>query len=97
MTTTVDRILVMIDKHINADTFSRITTQIHHDGIAKTGKSYKQHSHAALVAAFFNLIDHHNVATLLEIGAFQAEVSRRGFPGLSVSISRSPGASLSLK
>lgn len=77
MMSTADRTLAMIDKHINADTFSRVTTQIHHDGIAKAGKSYKQHSHTVLVEAFFKLIDHHNVSTLLEIGAFQAEVSRR--------------------
>ncbi len=67
----------MIDKHMDIDAFSRFTARIHQSGIDTSGKTYKQRSHAALVSAFFNILDRHTVTTLLEIGAFQAEVSRR--------------------
>ncbi len=67
----------MIDKHISADAFSSFTDRIHQAGIEKSGKAYKQRSHSALVSAFFKTIDHLSVSSILEIGAFQAEVSRR--------------------
>ena len=67
----------MIDKHINFETFSQSTGRIHQAGIDNSGKTYKQRSHTALVSAFFNIIDKLSVSTLLEIGAFQAEISRK--------------------
>ena len=71
----------MTGKSINPDIsvkeFSDNTNHIHRSAIKEQGKAYKQRSHLALVAAFFKLIDRLNVNSLLEIGAFQAEVSRK--------------------
>ncbi len=67
----------MIDKHSDSTGFSATTSRFHQHGIAQEGKAYKKRSHAALVATFFDVIDRMSVTTTLEIGAFQAEVSRR--------------------
>ncbi len=66
-----------IEVSISASRFMETTDSIHHAGIKQFGKSYKQRSHTALISAFFKLIDQQCVSTLLEIGAFQAEISRR--------------------
>lgn len=66
-----------IDPNISFNEFSQTTDRIHHAGIEKFTKTYKQRSHQALISAFFKIIDKHNVTALLEIGAFKAEVSRR--------------------
>lgn len=67
----------MIGKHIDAETFSRFTGHFHQQGIKHSGKTYKQQSHRALISAFFSVIERLTVTSLLEIGAFQAEVSRQ--------------------
>lgn len=73
----VDRVQVMIDKNISVEAFSRVTDRIHQAGIDNSGKAYKQRSHLALVSAFFKIIDRLSVTTTLEVGAFQAEFSRK--------------------
>ena len=67
----------MADKDRDIDAFIISSRQLHQAGIEKHGKTYKQHSHAVLVSTFFKIIDQLNAATALEIGAFQAEFSRR--------------------
>ncbi|OED38050.1 hypothetical protein AB833_21335 [Chromatiales bacterium (ex Bugula neritina AB1)] len=67
----------MIDKHIDAESFIESSSSFHQRGIDKEGKSYKQRSHRELISVFFNFIDQASVTTALEIGAFQAEMSRR--------------------
>ena len=71
----------MIDKHIDIEAFSHHTKYFHQSGLDKHGKAYKRHSHAALVSAFFNIIEQLEVITCLEIGAFQAETSVKFISG----------------
>ncbi len=66
-----------IDPNINITEFIQTTDRIHHAGIDKFTKTYKQRSHQALISAFFKIINRHNVTALLEVGAFKAEISRR--------------------
>ena len=68
---------MITNPYTSVEDFSSTTDRIHRAGIKRYGKTYKQHSHVALISAFFKIIDQHNVTTLLEIGAFQAEISRR--------------------
>ena len=71
----------MIDKHIDFEAFSRHTDIYHRSGLDKYGKPYRQHSHVALVSAFFNIIEQLDVTTCVEIGAFRAETSVRFISG----------------
>jgi len=65
----------MSDKDINS--FIGSSGKFHQAGIEKYGKAYKQRSHDALVSMFFTIIEQLNANTSLEIGAFQAEFSRK--------------------
>jgi len=67
----------MIAKYTDLDSFIRNTSQYHQAGIDKYGKQYKQQSHNKLVSVFFDTINQLNTKTALEIGAYQAEFSRK--------------------
>jgi len=66
-----------IEKEGDINSFITSSGKFHRAGIERYGKTYKQRSHTVLVSAFFNIIDRLNAATSLEIGAFQAEFSRK--------------------
>ena len=67
----------MTEKEGDINSFITSSGKFHRAGIEKYGKTYKQHSHTVLVSAFFNVINRLNATTSLEIGAFQAEFSRK--------------------
>ena len=66
-----------VEFFVDVETFVHSSRQFHQAGIDKYGKKYKQQSHAALVSVFFDTIKQLNATTSLEIGAFQAEFSRK--------------------
>jgi len=67
----------MIDSGKNIEAFTRDTLALHLPGIHAHGKAYKQHSHKVLASIFDELANRLNIAIAIEIGAFQAEFSRR--------------------
>ena len=67
----------MIDKQRDIESFISSSSVFHAAGIDQYGKTYKQHSHTVLQSVFFKLIDQLNATLALEIGAFQAEFSRK--------------------
>ena len=59
------------------ETFIAESAAQHEPGIQAYGKRYKEHSHQALTIVFDQLCDQLAIATAIEVGAFQADFSRR--------------------
>ncbi len=67
----------MIDSYGSAASFIEQSTSFHSAGLDAYGKRYKQFSNAALTTIFERLADSLDITTAIEVGAFQADFSRR--------------------